>query len=354
MFKRLLSARPNNRKTSAAKKIQEHAKTYLGRKSAFMYTHGYNKAIRSLIGNYPKMENKNENYKRAAVFRKSIIRSMKPINLRGGNSIIRGLSGKNANVVRKHIANGTPYNRNAFSSFTRNMHTAKRFSSRNKLILKIQNASVPAIRYNKSKNGHRSLYAEKEILLPPGRFILQKPPSINSNYTVYKVKFIPKNIKNINANTRTLAEAGKKKFPNKTSLGNHNNLHKNMNAKWATRHSTNVANQIIEIKNYIRREIGAESSSNYNLNDLKKFKTVIMNAEPKDSVQKIVKLSYIARNLYPEDVVIRKIINMIRSLPSENRSLLSKKFVQEIITYLWYILTDNEREHMVRVFGFKI
>jgi hypothetical protein len=277
---------------------------------------------------------------------------MKPINLRGGNSIVRGLSGKNANVVRKHIANGTPLNRNAFSSFTRNMKIAKQFSSHNKLILKIQNASIPAILYNKSKNGHRSMYAEKEILLPPGRFILQKPPSINSNYTVYKVKFIPKNIKNINANTRTLAEASKKKFPNKTPLGK-NNSNENMNAKWATRHSTNVANQIIEIKNYIRREIGAESPSNYNLNDLKKFKTVIMNAEPKDAVQKISKLSYMARNLYPEDVVIRKIIKMIQSLPRENRSLLSKKFIQEIITYLWYILVDNERNHMMRVFGFK-
>jgi len=296
-----------------------------------MYTHKYNRAIRSLVGNYPKLENTNENYKRAAVFRKSLIRSMKLYDGKS-NSLSRGVSGANANVIRKHIANGTPYNRNAFTSFTRNVDTAMRFTNKNdKIILALANTKVPVINY--SRPGYRSVYKEKEVLLPPGRFIINPNVIKVGPYKVYKVHFTPKLIKNINKNTQMLEAVGESKFP---KIRSSNANYVNMNERWKTRHSMSIA-----------RKMGI-----HNVTNLREK----MRMAPKGNIPTQVINRYI--NKYTSDndekwfnVLVAFIHHYGVVNPSGlknvsfniNKTIVSKKLVTEIIIYLWNKLSPKQK-----------
>ena len=326
----------NNLKTLAAKKIQKHAQNYLSRKSAFMYTHGYNKAIRGLIGNYPQTEN--VEYNRAAVFRRQLLKSMKPVNLRNSN-LSRGVSGANANVIRKHIANGTPYNRNAFSSFTRNLNVAKRFTNQNKLVLKLVDTKVPAINYTNKTRGIRSLYAEKEVLLPPGRFIIQNPPTMNGNFKIYKVHFIPKVIKNINKNTRNLRSMGEKKYPNVLPLNDDNNS-TNMNIEWKKRRQ-NATFHILALKRLLGKSGPPVPQHVIDMLETKFYN----NFGGWNRV--ILRFISIFRKINRPGAVLSQYITTIKK--DKNKLLISKKFAYQIITYAWNTLSKQQQDDFISV-----
>ena len=320
--------------------IQKHAKTYLGRKSAFMYTHGYNKVMRSLIGNYPKMENKNEKYKRATVFRKAIIQSMK-VPKHNNFSIIRGLSGPNANIVRKHIANGTPYNRNAFSSFSKYPNVAMKFtnsnaSGKNKILIAIPNARIPSINYG-GRNSYRSLYNEKEILLPPGRFTFNKSKVITHGpYTLYQANFKPKNINNINKNTKMLEASGEKKFPVKTTKTLHNNNGLNMNMMWKTRHIRSRAHKMgVTDVTKLRNIMKMSPKSNIPIRVMNHYSKKYGTFDDKKWYNILVKFIADYQHLNP---------NGLSNLTFDmNKKMVSKKLLHEIIIYLWNKLSPKQK-----------
>jgi hypothetical protein len=210
---------------------------------------------------------------------------------------------------------------------------ATRFTnSKNKIILALANTKVPVINYG--RRGYRSVYKEKEVLLPPGRFMIKRNSLITVGpYKVYKVHFTPKVIKNINKNTRMLEASGESKFP---KAGPHNVNNMNMNQRWKMRHSMSIA-----------RTMGV-----HNVTNLREK----MRISPKTNIPTQVINRYI--NKYTSDndekwfnVLVAFIHHYGVVNPSGlknvsfniNKTIVSKKLVTEIIIYLWNKLSPKQK-----------
>lgn len=293
-----------------------------------MYTHGYNKTIRSLIGNFPKQEGKNEDYKRARVFRNSLIRTMKPTttNLR----VYRGLSGENAKKFKNMIKSGKNYyNTNAFSSFTTKAAIAsmfakgdKFFASKEDVVLVMEKPkNVPVINYN--RGGFHSKYPiEKEILFPPGRFTVISKNGMG----YYKVKFEPKKVKV--GNTKRLEQIGET-IHKRVPRNNQRNL---MNIEWRNR-----AGRI-------------ERTNEKNLKEIQKFRNHMM----KSNVPKNVLKFYSKENPYFRYSPWHEILKAYstfgdhKNLPilKPGSKFVTKKLVQQIIAHSWSKMNENKRKRV--------
>lgn len=199
---------------------------HLAKKGAYFYTHVWNRTFGEALGLYPPHKNATpQRYKRAGVFIKSMLKDMKNQNV---GTIYRGLQ---VNQARNFEKNGQ-MTRKTFSSFSRNYPTAHRFAHGD-VILQID-GRVPAIRYNNVR--YKSVYPEKEILLPPGTFTFDKsrPKIMKDGVFIYHVKFTPTEIK-VNIPTTKL---------NTSERNNMNNRWRYMKIKNLNDHIAAVASNI--------------------------------------------------------------------------------------------------------------
>lgn len=190
---RSIRSPPKGSPNTAARKIQKTFRGHLQKKSAYMHTSGYNKAMRSLVGNFPRQEGKNALYKRAAVFRKHLFEAMRPIKSR--NTLYRGLSGQSAKNFRGLLRNGKKnFTSNSFTSFTKNLNTARNFVNLGKNILVLKPyGGFPVVNYTNRRRNLRTIYpTEGEVLLPPGKFKVTGTRPEGS-FSLHTVEFTPSN-----------------------------------------------------------------------------------------------------------------------------------------------------------------
>ena len=312
------------------KTIQKRARNHLGRKAAFFYTYGYNKAMRSLVGNFPKQEGKNETYKRARVFRNSLIRTVKPLT--GNSTLYRGVSGPNAQKVRNIVSNGrTNYNRNSFSSFSLNFGKSLEFANKkDPIVLMIKNPKgLPSINYG--KHGFITMFnEEKEILLPPGRFtIITKigGPNKGVPYTAYVVKFTQRSSKTSNLEKRANAL---QRVP-----ATNNNKNINMNKEWRNRNP-------FESKNQQSLRIISKARSKLP-RDIPKMNQTILNHYSRNNPN---------FNRYAWKNILKNFTNRANNITGrrikipfflKDSNLISKKFSQQIMAFVWSKMTNAEK-----------
>jgi hypothetical protein len=232
---------------TAARKIQKAFRSHLGKKAAFMRTMGYNKAMRSLIGNFPRQEGKNNLYKRTALFRRHLFDAMRPI--KSGKELYRGLSGQNAkNFYKLVLRPGRKnFNTNSFSSFTKNINTARNFAGGGVVLVIKPYGGLPVLNYTNKRRNLRSMYpTEDEVLLPPGKFtIIGK----GSNLFEYIVQFTPsKQLPNIKKETLTRVKS--------TNYGDNVNINE-MNNYWKRNktflNAPNIKNHPNILKKFLNR-----------------------------------------------------------------------------------------------------
>lgn len=182
-----------NKENTAARTIQKAVRGYLQKKAAFMHTMGYNKAMRSLVGNFPRQEGRNALYKRSAVFRKLLFEALRPIKSRR-MMLYRGLSGHNAEKFRKRMGEGKKnFTTHSFTSFSQSMYKAKNFASKGNILVLRPYGGLPVINYTNKRRNLRTMYpSESEVLLPPGKFKVTDTKTDRS-FTFHIVEFTPSN-----------------------------------------------------------------------------------------------------------------------------------------------------------------
>jgi len=165
-------------KLNAASKITKAAHKYLGRKSAWLQTHKWNRSVREYVGNFPKRSKNASTYRTAKVIHRSIFKtahaskenySKKPIYRGWSDADLGTIFGGLQNSVRNGQSFAT--HRKGITSFSTNRNVANRFSTG--LVFRLRQSYVPAIDYG--KRGFRSQAEnESEVLLPPGTFKISK------------------------------------------------------------------------------------------------------------------------------------------------------------------------------------
>lgn len=188
----------------AAKKL---LRKRLVRSAARKYTHVWNNTIKELQGTRSKTNklppgfigNQNQKYKRAQLYKNRIINYAirNPKKYKG--YLFRGISG-----VEKYMFGTKPnVNKNTLSSFSKNIKVAKKFGS---TILRLKPGRKPLAsinftngnfqsEWNKGGNKWEPGTNEREVLLPPGKFI-RRHTNRRPGLLIYNVSFVPTAKKN--------------------------------------------------------------------------------------------------------------------------------------------------------------